>query len=216
MGISNTLTFKPQQITSVDLVASAEVGGVYFNGSSNDGVGSTFVVASNTLFDGVSPLLGQRIIFPCQVDTTQNGIYSVTEINVEDSLITLTRAQDFQCAEQIRFGYYVFVSSGNLASSFVFVVSNNPNRIGFDPVLFSTSSNAFGQSILTNVSTAEFQFPIPGFTVNYIPSVTIMGLTTPAYVIGLASFLNNLDVTFNVAPGADTQISWIANLRCSR
>jgi len=215
MTISNTLTVLPQQLTSVDLCATTNIAGNYYNGTSNDGVGAMLTIADSTLFDNNSLSVNQRLLLPCQTDTTQNGIYKVTSI--VDGIATLYRASDFQCAEQIKPGYFVFVSGGTLLASFIYVVYSGPYKVGFEPILF-TSSNvyAFNTSI-ADIESTNHTFTVQGLSILMSINGSMYTYTTPSLIQSAnVTADNTLEVIFTVTPGAGTIITVFMSAPYSR
>jgi len=148
MASLSSFTFKPQQITSVD-VAGNNLSGVYSNGPGNNGIGATYIIASGVSLDGIDLQLNFRVILPDQVNSYENGIYDVTAIGATDTI--LTRSKDFQCPEQIKPGYYVFVSNGDVYNGSAYVVKQVISKVGIDPITFSTlveSTSVTGSVVL--------------------------------------------------------------------
>jgi len=204
MSISSTQTFLPQQITSVDVCAQMNIAGSYFNGDSNDGVGAVLTSTGPTIIiDGISLTIGMRVLLPAQTDNTQNGIYVYNGSGI------FTRAQDFQCAEQIKPGYFIFVSLGEIAKSFNYVVNIGPSKVGFDTIRIVSSSTVSVHSSALTIAVTSTVIDIPGVTVDNTVNATIYSLTTPSSIVtALATDNDEITTTFTVAPGANTVVTF--------
>jgi hypothetical protein len=116
----------------------------YNNGTS--GVGATLTNAGPLVpffVDGNLPSLNTRILIKDQINTFQNGIYTVTTVGSTSTAWVLTRAVDFDTISEIQEGDAVYVSSGFdnantnwLQDSTVIVIGTSP--ITFVPNIPST------------------------------------------------------------------------------
>ena len=98
---------------SVVAGSTANLTATYSNGTS--GVGATLTnsgtQAALTL-DGVSLSSGNRVLIKNQTTTSQNGIYTVTNVGSGSTNWVLTRATDFDQAAEIGGGDFTFVEQG--------------------------------------------------------------------------------------------------------
>ncbi len=106
---------------------TANLDGVYDNGTSGVGATLTLAVALTSL-DGHTLNTGDRILVKNQTNTFENGIYVYT------SSTLLTRALDFNTAAEIHGGDFVFVENGTLYNSTGWVNENEVTTVGTDGV----------------------------------------------------------------------------------
>lgn len=121
-------------ITPVRVASTANVSGTYYNGRSNNGIGSTLTISATSLtIDGVVVNAGNRILLKNQTNTFQNGIYIVREISIIDSLVILERTDDQQSREQLKGGQFTMVAAGTVNSGKAFILTEPlPQNIGVD------------------------------------------------------------------------------------
>ena len=146
---TNSTIFNVAQLTPVKLVATGNVTATYNNGTANNGVGATLVVAATSLtVDSVLVALNDRLLLPNQTSTFQNGIYKVTDIS---ATVTLTRAGDFHSIEQMQLGANVtaFAGTANAGRIFTFV-SPKPGLIGTDAITWSGPEAAVSGATVVN------------------------------------------------------------------
>ena len=111
------LTFK----TPVQVVAQSSVGTTYTNGTA--GVGATVTGAAPLIIDGVTPVVGARVLLINQSALTgaangiSNGAYDVTN-NPGSGNFVLTRSSDSTAPA---YGDYYFVSGGTLGANSSYV-----------------------------------------------------------------------------------------------
>lgn len=154
MTTTFTQTVISPWLTPVRLASTSNIAGTYYNGSSNNGVGSTLTVAASSLtVDSVVAAVGDRILLQTQTATYEQGIYVVTSIG---STVVLTRAEDMQSIEQMKPGFYVAVGAGSVnAGNFYTLVEPLPQHLGVDAVVFNADSSAGGVSFSGPASTAN-------------------------------------------------------------
>ena len=123
----------------------------YSNGAS--GVGATLTNAGTQaalILDGISLVVGNRVLVKNQATTTQNGIYVVTNIGSGSTNWVLTRASDADNSKAGEFstGLFVFVQQGTSNASTGWTLTsigtgvNDAITIGTDAVTFSQFSGA--------------------------------------------------------------------------
>jgi hypothetical protein len=88
-----------------------------------------------TAVDGVTLSTGNRVLLIGQTAPEENGIYVV--INGD-----LARAEDYDTAEEVQAGDFVFVSGGSVYASTGWVQENNVATLGTDPIEWSQFSGA--------------------------------------------------------------------------
>jgi hypothetical protein len=86
--------------------------------------------------DGITLATGNRILVKNQTTTSENGIYVVQASGQP------TRATDFDTAQEVDSGDFVFVYSGTANASTGWVQTNKPATIGTDPIVFTQFSGA--------------------------------------------------------------------------
>lgn len=104
------------------------------------GVGAT-LTNNDTLavfgLDGILPILNSRILVKDQINTFQNGIYTVTTIGDNISIPwVLTRSTDFDSPLEIRNGDLVFVQNGIINSNTQWVQTSTVTTVGTDAIIF--------------------------------------------------------------------------------
>ncbi len=113
-----------QQLTSVRLVSTSNVAGVYSNGLSNNGVGATLTSASTgaLTIDSVAAVQGDRVLLQNQTNNWENGIYEVLAAGSTVAVWQLQRSDDMQIAANIKTGMFIPVEAGTLDAGTIFVV----------------------------------------------------------------------------------------------
>lgn len=134
------MSFSPFNIngnlTAARLVSESNITGSYFNGNSNNGVGATFTGTASTLtIDSVVVNNGDRILLQGQSAANQNGIY---DVDLTGPVFILHRSNDFQCAEQLTEGAYIFIAAGTANAGAAFVlVEPLPANFGINNIVFT-------------------------------------------------------------------------------
>lgn len=151
--MTNTTSFYyvDSQLTPVNAASFINVDGKYYNGPSNNGVNSTFTVAAATLtIDGVSLVVGYRVLLFGQTNSFENGIYYV--YSMDGTNVVLKRANDFQSSEQMKPGLFTTIMDGSAeGGGMATVVSPQAINIGTDAISFVTmNSGSAGQEIYSN------------------------------------------------------------------
>jgi len=88
------------------------------------------------VLDGITLATGNRILVKNQTTTSENGIYVVQASGQP------TRATDFDTAQEVDGGDFVFVYSGTVNGSTGWVQTNKPATIGTDAISFTQFSGA--------------------------------------------------------------------------
>jgi hypothetical protein len=127
-----------QNVGIACLVSTTEnLGYTYDNGTA--GVGATLSTATPGAFtaDGIVVPVGARVLVPFQDNTTENGVYVLTQ----DSPAILTRADDYDTPADMHAGDRFTVVKGTLYAATQWVMSQvDPITIGTTPITFSQSS----------------------------------------------------------------------------
>lgn len=148
----------------------------YNNGASGVGATLTEVGFGALAVDGASPTLGQRILVKNQADQTQNGVYTVTTVGSGIASYVLTRATDFNTANDVYAGVTVPVLAGGTVNGDTSWVETTTGTItiGSSNIVFIESS--IGTSAVTSVTGTYPIISSGGFT----PIIsTAFGTTTP-------------------------------------
>lgn len=114
----------------------------YNNGAS--GVGATLTAGANAaiVVDGVTPVVGNRILVRHQASAFQNGVYAVTTVGSGAAAWVLTRVTDFDQAAEMVAGTYILVSSGSTQSGTSWVLQTTVATVGTDAVNFNQFSSS--------------------------------------------------------------------------
>ena len=128
-------------VAPVRASATANFSATYNNGVS--GVGATLTATANgaAAFDGVTFALNDRVLFPFQSSSLQNGIYIVTNLGGPSAKAVYTRAADYDQPSEIDPGDSVGVTQGTLYSGAFFMQTATVTSIGTSPITFSLSVN---------------------------------------------------------------------------
>jgi cytoskeletal protein CcmA (bactofilin family) len=122
---------------TTDTLANISTGTItYDNGTS--GVGATLVTDGlYTVIDGVNiATTGTRILVKDEANSAHNGIYVYTDST------TLTRADDYDTAQEIQAGDFVFASGGTIYAATGWVQINTVTTVGTDPITWDQFSGA--------------------------------------------------------------------------
>ncbi len=126
---------------AVGAATTANLVGLYLNGSSGVGATFTYTATGVDVIDGVTLTLGMRILLKNQTSTFQNGIYTVTTAGALGIAGILTRATDFDQASDIQTGDSVFVTAGTTQTSTTWVYTGGDSPvIGTDAITWVQSA----------------------------------------------------------------------------
>ena len=154
--------------TTVALTAS------YSNGTA--GVGATLTnsgAIAALVIDGVSVAVGNRVLVKDQVSTAENGIYVVTVVGSDSINWVLTRATDFDTAEEVEQYGVVLVNQGSVNAGLVYQESAAGSfTIGTSPITFvaystvssinsATSITGTANQIIASASTGDVTLSLP-------------------------------------------------------
>lgn len=171
MTIAVTPFFKAQQLTSARVASAANLAGTYTNGA--QGVGARLVApaAAALTIDGVAVADNDRVLLGAQTAAEQNGLYNVIEAGDAGIAWILERAEDFQCIEQIKAGYFCPIEAGDTNKGDMFVVVEPlPGAIGVDDINFTAAATSgLGTMALQNANAVA----ITGGTLSGITSLTV-------------------------------------------
>lgn len=105
---------------------------------SGSGVGATLTATSNTVLtiDGYTPTINQRVLVNGQTTSSQNGIYTLTQVGTSLQPWILTRATDFDQPVEIPNGCTTTVEYGTLYAGTVWISTTVVVTVGTDPISF--------------------------------------------------------------------------------
>lgn len=133
----------------------------YDNGSS--GVGATLTNAgafAALSIDGVATVVGDRILVKDQASTLQNGVYTVTTVGDGVSINwVMTRATDFDEADEISAGDFFTVAFGTTNAKTQWIETVVVATVGTDPITFESNVVA-GTGITKTNNTVALTVPV--------------------------------------------------------
>lgn len=157
------------RIVSPCLVATAAaLTAIYANGTS--GVGATLTnsgTQSALVIDGITLVVGDRVLVKDQTSPMQNGIYTVTNIGSISTNWVLTRASDYDVVAQTVRGDTVSVISGTISAASLWMLTSSITTIGTDSFTFAKNdqnsftsifgtANQISVSVVGGVATISF------------------------------------------------------------
>jgi hypothetical protein len=104
----------------------------------------TQAIASSWSIDGVTPILGDRLLIKNQATASENGIYTVTQVGDGVSVVwELTRSSDFNTSALASPGAFCFVEEGTAHADAGFVMSaNGPITLDTSDIVWTQFSGA--------------------------------------------------------------------------
>lgn len=166
-------------------------GYVYANGAS--GVGATLTAGGFGAFtaDGESPTVNARIFVPFQTAGAENGIYVLSTVGDGGTAAVLTRASDFDTADEINAGDTVSVVAGTLYGGTTWMMTQTAAiTVGTTDITWQQINNtgalliANNLSDLNNAATARTNLGLGTMSVQNDNAVAITGGT----IVGLTDF----------------------------
>lgn len=128
-------------VAPVRASATGNFAATYNNGASGVGATLTANVNGAAAQDGVTLTLNDRVVFPFQSSSFQNGIYTVTDLGSVGTPAVYTRATDYDQPTEIDPGDTVGVTEGTLYAGAFWMETAIVNTIGTDPITFILSVN---------------------------------------------------------------------------
>lgn len=148
----------------------------YNNGAA--GVGATLTFSNPlTVLDGVTLSPGFRCLVKDEVNPANNGIYVYTNST------TLTRASDFDTAQEIAGGDFTFVSGGTVLDNTGWVQTEPCNVIGTDPIQWQQFSGAGTYTAGTGLTLTGNQFSITNTAVTAATYGNVNGTQTVVFTV---------------------------------
>ena len=118
------------------------------------GVGATLTnsgIQEALVIDGVTLVVGNRVLVKDQTDSIQNGIYTVTNVGSITANWVLTRASDYDVVEQTVRGDIVSIISGTTSGASLWMLTSTITIIGIDSFTFAkTDENSFNSILGTS------------------------------------------------------------------
>lgn len=152
---------------AVGAATTANLVGVYLNGSSGVGATFTYTATGVDTIDGVSLTLGMRVLLKNQTTTLQNGIYTVTTAGAIGVAGILTRATDSDQTTDWKTGDSVFCTAGTAQSTTTWAYT------GIDSPTMGTTAITFAQTAGQGSLTAGNGIAITGNSIAIDTSVTV-------------------------------------------
>ena len=107
----------------------------------NSGVGDTLTNSGALAVfstDGIAGTAGMRVLVWGQATSTQNGIYTITNVGSASVAWVLTRSTDYDQAAQIQLGDLIPVEYGNIYAGAIFLETSSVATINTSPITFQT------------------------------------------------------------------------------
>ncbi len=125
-------------IANCDLAQTTNLTATYANGTL--GVGATLTNSGTQAalsVDGVTVVVGYRILVGGQTTQLQNGIYTVTTVGTASTNWVLTRATDYDQAAEIALGTFTSIVRSTLAGR-TFIQANTSITVGTSSIVFQS------------------------------------------------------------------------------
>jgi hypothetical protein len=142
---------------SVRIATATNWSAVYANGT--NGYGATLTASVNQSInpaDGVTLVVGDRILVKSQTDAKQNGIYDITSVGGSSSKWVLTRSADSDNNPngEVAGGDFTFVTEGstNVGIGFILSSPSGVATIGTDNLVYAQFNAAQAVSAGTNIT----------------------------------------------------------------
>lgn len=128
-------------VAPVRASATANFSATYSNGTAGVGATLTATVNGAAALDGITLALNDRVLFPAQSSSFQNGIYTVTTLGSAGTPAIYTRATDYDQPSEIDPGDTIGVLQGNTYAGAFLMETAIVTTIGTDPITFILSVN---------------------------------------------------------------------------
>lgn len=121
---------------------------------------ANFLTAAPNVLDGVTLVLGNRLLLKDQTDASENGIYEVTTLGTGADGVW-GRVEDFDDAAEVVANTFVWVAEGTVNADVAFVVvSDNDISVGVDDIVWKHFADTFEFTSATrttgNITDADF------------------------------------------------------------
>lgn len=202
---------------AANLATTGALTATYANGAA--GVGATLTnsgAQAALAVDGVTTVVGNRILVKDQAAPAQNGIYSVTTVGTGATNWVLTRTTDFDQAAEVILNAVIYVNAGTVNGGNLYQQEEEgPFTIGTTPITFALYEN--GDVTAQQVQRNTFNFAVTtGATDAYVVdlSPSVVSMTDGLTVIMTANHTNttiNPTLQTNSMPATDIVV-WSGNL----
>jgi len=159
----------------VKVATNVNLATVYNNGT--NGLGATLTADTNraiTTIDGISIVVGDRILVKDQTTATQNGIYTLTTVGSGSTPYVLTRATDSDNnpSGELSTGDFCFVTSGTGNAAKGFILSTT------GAITLGTTNVNYAQFNASEAVTAGTNITKTGATIAVADAPTFSGAVT--------------------------------------
>lgn len=215
---------------SCRLATTANLTGVYLNGTAGVGATFTYTATGVDTIDGVTLVAADRVLLKNQTSTFQNGIYTVTLAGSVGVAGILTRATDFDSATtEVVEGAHTVIEEGTANAGTLWIeTGQGPFTMGTTAITFTEltvapqtitfTGNVTGTgagSIALTIGAAQVTNAMLSATIGSGAKVPLVD-GTPVIASGKTATINNT-LTFTgtdsstVACGAGGTIAYVAN-----
>ncbi|MGI0075917.1 MAG: beta strand repeat-containing protein, partial [Nitrosopumilaceae archaeon] len=137
---------------SADVATITDIGGT-FSATGGTGGNGEFTSVDLTNIDGLSLVVGDRVVLKDQTTGSENGIYVVTTAG---ALGVIERAPDHNSASEVTASNAIFVERGTVNADKAFVITTN------DPIIINTTSIAWANFASITGASSSFGTVIGG------------------------------------------------------
>lgn len=154
---------------AVTAASTASITGTYTNAVGGVCIGDTFRVTSTAAFvvDGITPTVGQRILFKNQASGFQNGVWTLTTAaNVGILGALLTRALDWDTSADMNAGNLIPVISGTTNANTVWYQTSVITTCNSDSQVYTQFVGGAGTLCATLTKSANYSVQTSDFNSN--------------------------------------------------
>ena len=197
-SVANGLDVK----ASVRVATTANLDATY-----NNGAGTLTANANGAItVDGVTLVVGNRVLVKDQSTNTQNGFYKVTTVGSGSAAFVLTRTPDADAAEELTAGAFTFTEEGTTNADNGYVLSTNGAiTLGTTSIVFEQFSGAGQISAGNGLTKTGNTIDVVG-TANKI-TVSANAITIASGYVGQASITTLGTITTGVWNGTDIGVA---------
>ena len=197
-SVANGLDVK----ASVRVATTANLDATY-----NNGAGTLTANANGAItVDGVTLVVGNRVLVKDQSTNTQNGFYKVTTVGSGSAAFVLTRTPDADAAEELTAGAFTFTEEGTTNADNGYVLSTNGAvTLGTTSIVFEQFSGAGQISAGNGLTKTGNTIDVVG-TANKI-TVSANAITIASGYVGQTSITTLGTITTGVWNGTDIGVA---------
>ena len=197
-SVANGLDVK----ASVRVATTANLDATY-----NNGAGTLTANANGAItVDGVTLVVGNRVLVKDQSTNTQNGFYKVTTVGSGSAAFVLTRTPDADAAEELTAGAFTFTEEGTTNADNGYVLSTNGAiTLGTTSIVFEQFSGAGQISAGNGLTKTGNTIDVVG-TADKI-TVSANAITIASGYVGQASITTLGTITTGVWNGTDIGVA---------